>query len=102
MPPFSALQCSCATDEFMRLRFSTALALAGWYLMVPPLKSHGSSAVDVNAPLIKWHIFRSFDSVTECEALRERIRQGEKGTEYYQVILTSACVSSDDPRLKRK
>jgi len=88
--------------RIMRLRFCTTVALAGWYLMVPSLKSHGSSAVDLNAPLITWHIFRSFDSVTECEALRERIRKGEEDTEFYEAILTSACLSSDDPRLKKK
>jgi hypothetical protein len=70
--------------------------------MVPPRKSHGSMEVDVAAPLAKWHIFKSFDSATECEILREKIRQGEKGTEFYAAILTSACVASDDPRLKRK
>jgi hypothetical protein len=68
--------------------------------MVPPLKSH-SMAVDASAPLAEWHIFKSFDSVTECEALREKIRQGEKGTEFYAAILTSACVASDDSRLKK-
>jgi hypothetical protein len=86
----------------MRLRSSIALALIGWYLMVPPLSLHGSSAVDINAPLSNWHIFQSFDSVSECEALRQRITQGEKGTPYYQAILTSACIASDDPRLKKK
>jgi hypothetical protein len=84
----------------MNLRRAALLALAGWYLLVLPRKSQGSMAVDVSAPLTEWHIFKSFDSVKECEALREKITQGEKGTEFYPAILTSACVVSDDPRLK--
>jgi hypothetical protein len=86
----------------MSLYSSIVLALVGWYLLVPPLSSRNSNAVEINAPLSNWHIFQSFDSVSECEALRERIRQGEKGTPYYQAILTSACIASDDPRLKEK
>ena len=86
----------------MKLRHAAALALVGWYLMVPPLKSRGSMAVDASAPLARWHIFKSFDSVTECEALREKITKGEKDTEFYSAILTSACVASDDLRLNGK
>jgi hypothetical protein len=82
----------------MKLRHTALLALVGWYLIVPPLKSPGSMAVDESAPLTKWRIFKSFDSVKECEALRAKITQGEKGTEFYAAILTSACVASDDPR----
>jgi hypothetical protein len=49
----------------MNLRHAAALALLGWYLMVAPLAD--SRTVDLDAPLTKWDIFRSFDSAAQCE-----------------------------------
>jgi len=99
---YTSREVKLINEETVKFHHTIAVALLGWYLMVPPLRSHGSTAVDVAAPLAEWHIFKSFDSATECESFREKIRKGGKGTEYYNAILTSACVASNDPRLKAK
>jgi hypothetical protein len=51
----------------MKLR-NAALALVGWYLMLPPLPNHQP---DTTAPLQTWEIWRSFDSATDCEQARD-------------------------------
>jgi len=38
----------------MKLRHAAALAVVGWYLMVPPSKVAGRLLVDLDAPLSKW------------------------------------------------
>jgi hypothetical protein len=66
-----------------------ALALIGWYFMVPPilhdhLGPHGRDALslpDSDAPLSKWSIFGSFDTAAECDKFQfidgsERLRLG--------------------------
>jgi hypothetical protein len=52
----------------MKPHHAAALALLGWYLMVPPrvfVYKHWS--IDHDAPLPKWDIYSSFDSAQECE-----------------------------------
>jgi hypothetical protein len=72
----------------LKPRHSAALALLGWYLMLPPVTSDGRTQKD--APLSRWYIFSSFETKEECEQVR-------------QVSSASAiCVASDDPRLKAK
>jgi hypothetical protein len=51
----------------MKLHHTAALALVGWYLMVPPPVLHSSVPVDLDAPLSKWRIFSIHDSAAECE-----------------------------------
>jgi hypothetical protein len=48
----------------MRLRHAAALALVGWYLMVPPTTD---GKIDNSAPLSQWDIRSSFDSAATCE-----------------------------------
>ena len=45
-------------------RHVAALALVGWYLMVPPLQG---AAVNITAPIAKWEIKQSFDSAARCD-----------------------------------
>jgi hypothetical protein len=79
-------------------RAAAALTLVGWYLMVPPMHESGFWSRfgmrfgDTNAPLSRWSIVGTFNTVRECEAaLSERTaRQRE-----------ARCVASDDSRLKR-
>ena len=47
----------------MNLRHAAALALVGWYLMVPPLSNP-------SAPLSKWNLYRSYDTARECEVAK--------------------------------
>ena len=52
----------------MNLRHAAALALVGWYLLIPPvfsaMGSHPRAFNDLNAALNKWDIQGSFDSET--------------------------------------
>jgi hypothetical protein len=40
---------------------AAALALVGWYLMVPPPVIHSSVPVDLDAPLSKWGFLHTID-----------------------------------------
>jgi hypothetical protein len=79
---------------------AVALALVGWYLMVP--LSQGD-------PIPKWDHYGSFDSAAECTTARENaIRAGVADAtmmglsqaEVKHALLLSECIASDDPRLK--
>lgn len=86
----------------MKSRHAAALALVGWYLMVPPLcSSHwtngnqtacSASAFNYDVPLDRWRESASFNSLHKCE-----ISAAEKGPYTH-----CKCVSTDDPRLKGK
>jgi len=96
----------------MRLGHGPALALVGWYLMVPPL-TKGQKTYDAAAPLQSWGVFRSFDSAAQCETYRaslleERYRQPTTKEDVALQALVNwpgfrlQCVATDDPRLKEK
>ena len=53
----------------MNLRHAAALALVGWYLMVPPLKN-GEIIPDEKAPLSEWKTVMSGNSSLFCERVR--------------------------------
>jgi hypothetical protein len=82
----------------MKLHHTAALAVAGWYLIMPPLGSDGRR--DDSAPLPQWKIRGSFDTAVECvDALAEQL--GSDLPEMVrQTILASRCISTDDPQLK--
>jgi hypothetical protein len=60
----------------MRLCHVAALALVGWYLMVPPpyfekyATSLGLWQVNEDAPISQWGTVRNYDSASECEQHR--------------------------------
>ena len=108
----------------MKPRHATALALVGWYLMVPPGKSSG---LPPDAPLSQWRHMVSFDSATQCERLLHRLRadfsaatkaeikawhgsnrddvHSERALHALAAEATakdSQCIATDDPRLKEK
>jgi len=108
----------------VNLRHAAALALVGWYLMVPPIEScngafHGG--VCNETPLAKWQIVKTYDSLSGCENIKAIWI--EKGQSYLVEMNASSrsrttrmasdeasattdieatCVVSDDPRLKGK
>ncbi|MGD0290232.1 MAG: hypothetical protein ABSC63_11340 [Candidatus Binataceae bacterium] len=49
----------------MTLRHAAALALVGWYLMVPPLSSDGKE-IDTAAKLSQWDARLRFDRASDC------------------------------------
>jgi len=104
----------------MKPREAAALALLGWYLMFPPpAMNTKNSVVDVDAPIGKCTIWASYDAVKDCEA--ERSKKQQEFLRLFQEALRSekdprnssprtasffltrdmtACIATDDPRLK--
>jgi hypothetical protein len=78
----------------VKLRYATALALVGWYLMTPPALPYDPDKVDESAPLSQWDVQTKLDSKSQCEAERTRLT----GTPLGRV---AKCIASDDPRLKK-
>jgi len=107
---------------FRRMAFGdfAALALLGWYLLIPPVFSpmggHPRSFNDLSAPLNRWNIWASFDSEISCRKEKQHLRteapirlkfgrehpdQDQNGNiiavaEAWQF---AECVARDDPRL---
>jgi hypothetical protein len=73
----------------MKPRHAAALALVGWYLMVPPPVLHSSLPVDLGAPLSEWRLFSLHDSVADCE-------QGLVA--FYKLAKTELVVNPADQR----
>lgn len=100
----------------MTPRHAAALALVGWYLMVPPLGS--GHKPDTSTPLSKWTIVirGSFDTARQCderhmknvdgvsEFLKSYLRATPTAAEQESIDAVSAekCIATDDPRLKEK
>jgi hypothetical protein len=107
----------------MKICHATALALVGWYLLIPPVFSpmgdHPRSFNDLNAPLNKWDIWVSFESYASCEKEKEHLRKeaplrlkfaherSDQDPNGNIVAVAEAwqmaeCIATDDPRLKWK
>ena len=96
----------------MSPRHAAALALVGWYLMIPPvIEKAGGYEADFDAPLARWAVNTPFDSASECGAVNgglvlQQKRQMDKARSHSldwaiaQSMVTSQCISTDDPRLK--
>jgi hypothetical protein len=89
----------------MTFRHAAALALAGWYLIIP--SSTLPPGVAHKEPLRKWQTVRGFDSADDCEDFRSaffersRQRQGLNVLEpSYRDYMFAECIATDDPRLK--
>jgi hypothetical protein len=97
----------------MNIRHVIALALVGWYLMVPPTVPN-TNEVDKTAPVKQWTIRRSFPHSQGCEMARDKVRQaalqnlserdstarrGRRDPEAFCPLCVAQCVSQDDPRL---
>ena len=95
----------------MKVRHAAALALVGWYLMIPPMYKNNDEP-DTSAPLSEWDQWRAFDSADLCEQARDfKAKQMEKKfkvdpkaqARWMKIFgLDSRCISTDDPRLKSK
>jgi hypothetical protein len=75
------------------IRHAAALALVGWYLMVPPLTRFwwiGPERYDNAAPLSRWTNAQAFDRAQPCQVAQQSTGLGH-----------GVCVATDDPRLKR-
>jgi len=99
----------------MILGRAAAIALVGWYLMVP--------GEDARNPLAKWHICRSYDTAVECQIVidahlnvlrrheqdhsrfktltpQEALKEATKEAEWEYEFGSAQCIATDDPRLK--
>jgi hypothetical protein len=100
----------------MRLRHAAALALTGWYLMLPPTIPN-SHEVDQSAPLSQWTIRHTFPHDAGCEAAKFRVRKealaaqaqndatgrrGHGNPDLFCIRCHAQCVAEGDPRLKAK
>jgi hypothetical protein len=102
----------------MNPRHAAALALVGWYLMVPPMTGSADRdrvvrhpIVEMTAPLSEWETEGSYDSAKECRgAIQDNLqfiahRHFETVDEQNAANTQSQlgqCVATDDPRLKEK
>jgi len=107
----------------LNVRHAAAIALTGWYLLVPPGSckpewvSQGKP-LPCAAPLSDWIVTLSFSSRDKCDAERRAdISYGkqeianahdshdempvESTRKIYWRALTERCISTDDPRLAK-
>jgi hypothetical protein len=106
----------------MNRRDAAALALVGWYLLIPPvfspMWSNPRSSNDLTAPLNRWDILgRPFNSEESCSKEKQRLRsEAPKRLEFArehpdqdpnsnivavaQAWQLAECIATDDPRLK--
>jgi len=77
----------------MKPRHATALALVGWYLMVPPSVSRNLALV--YTPLSEWKIVDTFDSESACQQMLTKLIEKMPNT----AVDTARCVPSDDPHI---
>jgi hypothetical protein len=87
-----------------------ALALVGWYLMMPPTIPD-TNRVNRDAPLSQWRIAHKFPHNAGCEAAKQRAHEAGLATEAENrtrrtnpdltcVRCAAECVEDNDPRLK--
>jgi len=85
----------------MKPRHAAALALMGWYLLIPTPGHY-------DAPLSYWGHYDSYDTAKECsEAQLELVKRAENPNWKdprlpVGSVKASECIASDDPRLKQQ
>jgi hypothetical protein len=91
----------------MKPRHTAALALVGWYLMVPPVDRQRHSLTD--KPLTRWNRVETFDSEQACKESLAFLLKNLKGQfQNFELAVQAErlfhgqCIASDDPRLKEK
>ncbi len=107
----------------MNPHHAAALALVGWYLMVPPdhMKLDDSISWVSRVPLRYWQVVQSFDTASDCEkkiqeiqrdtahalnttvrAIPDKREREETFLKDVAILNNLTCVATDDPRLKEK
>jgi len=96
----------------MRFRHAAALALVGWYLMLPPPNPDNKNTILLGADLSLWAVYESYDNAKECRRERETLKARIPFTDTDEVLKRGSisdkmrwfgqCVATDDPRLKQK
>jgi hypothetical protein len=90
----------------VNIRHAGAIALMGWYLMVPPPLSHSPKNGQI-VPLSQWTRAGAFQSEESCEtkrAARSKLDPALALGAYHglpaEQVYDAQCVATDDPRLK--
>ena len=94
----------------MKLRHAAALALVGFYLMVPPYSERPIPLKNL-PPLSKWSIYQRYNTLDECRQVRSDITSGwlqdsppdfvqRFGNNFKSTFARAECVVTNDPRLK--
>jgi hypothetical protein len=93
----------------MKPRHAAALALVGWYLMIPPVRGAPGEILE-QAPLSEWEFSNQYDSKAECENfvkesnehIQETLKQCSNGDCAINVTrpIFGRCIAANDPRLK--
>ena len=97
-----------------------AVALLGWYLIVPPVYDfQGNIVIGIRRPTRDWKVARTYDSAEQCRSeMRHLVETGAPSTPQVfalplnglgadataigQVLIRhSNCIASDDPSLKQ-
>jgi hypothetical protein len=92
----------------MKRSLACIIAIAGWYLLYPPVNHNGSP--DSQASLSKWEIDSSYGMVVDCTSAHRSdlsaMRGGngnpgnsEDAENAFLQTRAGRCVRSDDPRL---
>ena len=97
----------------MKPRHAVALALVGWYLMVPPI-TPDNRKFDVSAPMSGWTLLTSTDTAALCAEIKSKWSNGESGVVWVNhhyppearetallALHASECIATDDPRLAK-
>jgi hypothetical protein len=104
----------------MNLHHTAALALTGWYLMLPPLHfigpgndPHSVAIVDDTAPLSRWLPMMSFKTLQECDNFSTRLARNmrksvrtERDKKDVETLIgiwlgKYQCVATEDPRITK-
>ena len=87
----------------MKPRHAAAIAIIGWYLMMPPV---GNGKVYVTAPLTMWQIVVSVATLKECKNVllnyeKHPIQISDPKVREAMKLRSShgICILADDPRL---
>jgi len=92
----------------MNPRHAAALALVGWYLMVPPIEltRSGERAFNFYAPLSQWYRWDFYQTARECWDVdhdlfvrSESVLRIDPMDDAANAYLEAQCIASDDPRL---
>jgi hypothetical protein len=104
----------------LKSRHLAALALVGWYLMMPPDSAKIPHDVDADVPLAHWIVVTTYDDEDACENALTGIQNSQtdpitldktgklKRLDKHDDALgkaralNAACVESDDIRLGKK
>jgi hypothetical protein len=92
----------------MKHGFACILAIAGWYLLYPPVNHNGFP--DLQASISKWETDSSYATAVDCttahrgdlSAVRSgKVNPADSEDAHNAFLQTRAgrCVRSDDPRL---